>query len=113
MASIRTKKSNPRIARAWATDPEVRYEGATGGVLTALAIYLLKSKQVDFILHAKSSVRDPSFGDRQLSFTEADVIESAGSRYGPTATLIDISDVLNRNQPFAFILVYDLKPVKY
>lgn len=92
-----------RIARAWATVPEVRHIGATGGVLTALGIYLLKSKRVDFILHAKSSVRDPSFGDRQLSFTEADVIESAGSRYGPTATLIDIKDVLERNQPFAFI----------
>ncbi len=92
-----------RMARAWASDPEVRHIGATGGVLTALGIYLLKSKRVDFILHAKGSVREPSFGDRQLSLSEANVIESAGSRYGPTATLIDIKDVLDRNRPFAFI----------
>ena len=92
-----------RITRGWASDPEVRHEAATGGVLTALGIYLLKSKRVDFILHAKSSIRDPSFGDQQLSFSEADVIESAGSRYGPTAPLINIEEVLNRNQPFAFI----------
>lgn len=92
-----------RMTRAYASDSGQRHIGATGGVLTALGIYLLKSKRVDFILHAKSSTRDPSFGDRQLSFSETDVIESAGSRYGPTATLIDIDEVLERNQPFAFI----------
>ena len=92
-----------RMTRAFASDAQQRHIGATGGVLTAFGVYLLKSKRVDFILHAKSSTRDPSFGDRQLSFTEAEVIESAGSRYGPTATLIDIDEVLDRNQPFAFI----------
>ena len=92
-----------RMTRAFAADSEQRHIGATGGVLTALAIYLLKSKRVDFILHASSSTRDPSFGDRQLSFNEAEVIEAAGSRYGPTATLIDINEVLARGQPFAYI----------
>ncbi len=92
-----------RITRAYASDSQQRHIGSTGGVLTALGVYLLKSKRVEFILHAKSSARDPSFGDRQLSFNEAEVIESAGSRYGPTATLIDIKEVLDRNRPFAFI----------
>ncbi len=92
-----------RIVRAWAGDPEVRFEGSTGGVLTALGAYLLESKRVEFILHVKTSASEPSFGDRTLSFSEADVIEAAGSRYGPAAPLIDISDVLDRNQPFAFI----------
>ena len=92
-----------RMVRAWAGDPEVRFEGSTGGVLTALGIYLLESKRVDFILHVKTSVREPSFGDRTLSFSEADVIEAAGSRYGPAAPLIDIGEVLDRNQSFAFI----------
>ena len=92
-----------RMTRAFAGDEQQRHIGSTGGVLTALGVYLLKSKRVDFILHAKSSTRDPSFGDRQLSSDEAEVIESAGSRYGPTATLIDIKEVLDRNQPFAFI----------
>ena len=92
-----------RIARAWAGDPEVRYEGSTGGVLSALASYLLSSKKVDFILHVKASRSEPTFGERHLSFTHADVLEAAGSRYGPAAPLIDITDVLARDQPFAFI----------
>ncbi len=92
-----------RMVRAWAGDDEQRFEGSTGGVLTALGVYLLRSKWVDFILQVKTSSRDPSFGEATLSFTSADVIEAAGSRYGPSAPLVDIAAALDRNQPFAFI----------
>ncbi len=92
-----------RLVLAHAADPEVRFLGATGGVLTALAIYLLESGRVDFILHATASQARPSFGERHLSFTRADVLAGAGSRYGPTATLIDVGEVLARRQPFAIV----------
>ena len=92
-----------RIVRSWAADPEVRFEGSTGGVLTALAGYLLSSGRVDFILHAKASTSEPTFGERHLSFTLADVLAAAGSRYGPTAPLIDLREQLDRDRPFAFI----------
>jgi len=92
-----------RMVRAWAGDPEVRFEGSTGGVLTALGAYLLKSRRVDFILQVKTSNSEPSFGEPTLSFTGVDVFEAAGSRYGPAAPLLDINEVLQRNQPFAFI----------
>ena len=92
-----------RITRAWAADPAIRHRGATGGVLTALAIYLLDSGRVDFILHAKESKSNPLGGERHLSFTREDVLEGAGSRYGPTTPLIDVLEILDRNQPFALI----------
>lgn len=92
-----------RMVRSWAADPEIRHEGSTGGVLTALGIYLLESGRVDFILHAKAGVAEPTFGERYLSFSREDVIAGAGSRYGPTAPLTDMQDALDRNQPFAFI----------
>ena len=92
-----------RMVRAWAGDPEVRFEGSTGGVLTALGAYLLESKRVDFILQVKTSTTEPGFGEPTLSFTGVDVFEAAGSRYGPAAPLLDIGEALQRNQPFAFI----------
>ena len=92
-----------RMVRAWAGDPEIRFEGSTGGVLTALGQYLLTSGRVAFILQVKTSATEPSFGDPTLSFTEADVFEAAGSRYGPAAALTDIGAALDRGQPFAFI----------
>ena len=92
-----------RMVRAYAADPQVRFEGSTGGVLSALAQYLLRSKRVDFIFHAKASLSEPTFGAPHVSLTEAQVMEGAGSRYGPTAILTEINDILARNQPFAFI----------
>jgi coenzyme F420 hydrogenase subunit beta len=91
-----------RMLRAWASDPGVRHEGSTGGVMTALAGYLLATQRVDFILQTKTSSSEPSFGEATLSFTGADVFEAAGSRYGPTAPLLEIDEVLAREQPFAF-----------
>ncbi len=52
-----------RMVRAWAGDPETRFEGSTGGVLTALGVYLLESRRVDFILQVKTSSSEPSFGE--------------------------------------------------
>jgi coenzyme F420 hydrogenase subunit beta len=92
-----------RIVRAWAGNQKIRFEGSTGGVLTALAQFLLNDKRVDFILHVKASNKEPTFGKRYLSFTEDDVLEAVGSRYGPAAPLIDIDEVLARGQTFAFI----------
>lgn len=92
-----------RVCLGWAADPTVRHEGSTAGVLTALGQYLLQSGRVDFILHVKPSTREPSFGEAVLSWTPSEVLEGAGSRYGPTAVLIDLEAVLALDRPFAVI----------
>ncbi|MGI9350208.1 MAG: Coenzyme F420 hydrogenase/dehydrogenase, beta subunit C-terminal domain [Rhizobiaceae bacterium] len=92
-----------RMVLAWAAHKNTRFEGSTGGVLTALADFLLADGRVNFILHVKASEKEPTFGKRHLSFNHADVLEAAGSRYGPAAPLIDVDQVLDRGQPFAFI----------
>lgn len=94
---------NKGVVMAWAGQPDVRFRASTGGVMTGLAQYLVASEEVDFVLHVKASETEPAFGERQLSFTDADVIEASGSRYGPAAPLIDIGKLLDRGQPFAFI----------
>ena len=81
----------------------MRHRASTGGVLTALAQSLLESGEVDFILHVKAGGRDPSFGKATLSSTKIEVLEAAGSRYGPAAPLEQIGDILDQGRPFAFI----------
>ncbi|WP_421700894.1 Coenzyme F420 hydrogenase/dehydrogenase, beta subunit C-terminal domain [Aliiroseovarius sp.] len=88
---------------AHAADPEVRHRGATGGVLTALGMYLIDTGEVDFILQAKASSRVPTFGDAALSHSSAEVLEAAGSRYGPTAPLVEVMAQLDKGRPFAFV----------
>ncbi len=88
---------------AWAANPNVRHQGSTGGVLSALALYLLASGEVDFILHAKASEQEPSFGERHISRTPGQVMAGAGSRYAPTAILVDVLAQLDKDRPFAVV----------
>jgi coenzyme F420 hydrogenase subunit beta len=81
----------------------VRFHASSSGALSALALYLLKTGQVSFILHVAASREQPVRSNRQLSFDAVQVMEASGSRYGPTTPLIDFRSVLDRNQPFAFI----------
>jgi coenzyme F420 hydrogenase subunit beta len=86
-----------------ASDPYVRHHASSGGALSALALYLLSSGRVDFILHVAAMKRQPTRTIDHLSFDAAQVMEASGSRYGPAAPLADFKAVLDRGQPFAFI----------
>ncbi|MEM7359133.1 MAG: Coenzyme F420 hydrogenase/dehydrogenase, beta subunit C-terminal domain [Pseudomonadota bacterium] len=92
---------------SYSAEAAVRHMASTGGVLTALALYLVESKTVDFVLHAKASTTNPTFGEATISRTREDVLTAAGSRYGPTATLKDFVEVLDQaeqsSEKFAFI----------
>ena len=91
------------LAIGYASDPKVRHRGSTGGLLTALGQFLLASGRVKFIVHVAASAREPLRTERTLSFDAASVLEGAGSRYGPAATLVDFTALLERAEPFALI----------
>ena len=95
--------SAEHLAIGYAGDPAVRHRGSTAGVLTALGQFLLASGRVKFILHVSASSREPLRTDRRLSFDTASVQEGAGSRYGPAATLVDFTALLDRGETFALI----------
>ncbi|MEM7337091.1 MAG: Coenzyme F420 hydrogenase/dehydrogenase, beta subunit C-terminal domain [Actinomycetota bacterium] len=92
-----------QLAEAWAADPSTRHEGSTGGVLTALGQYLLVSGRVGFVLHTRASADHPTFGEATISRTAAEVTAAAGSRYGPTATLVGVNEALEIGEPFAVV----------
>src|ERR1700692_418182 len=92
-----------KLAIGYAGEPSVRHQASTGGVLTALSQYLLKSGRVKFILHVAASRSEPMRSERRLSFDLASILEAAGSRYGPAAPLIDFLSILDRDEPFALV----------
>ena len=91
------------FVEAWAGDPAVRHQGSTGGVLTALGQFLVDTGDVEFILHAKAGGNDPTFGQPHVSETASDVLAGAGSRYGPTAVLQRVHELLDKDRVFAFV----------
>ncbi|RUX87333.1 coenzyme F420 hydrogenase, partial [Mesorhizobium sp. M2A.F.Ca.ET.040.01.1.1] len=92
-----------RLVLGSAGDPTVRFIGSGGGTLTALGQFLLSSGRVKFVLHVAASRSMPMRTERKLSFDGASVLDGAGSRYGPAATLVDFNDILDRGEPFALI----------
>jgi len=91
------------MAIGHAADPDVRFRASSGGALSALALHLLRSREVEFVLHVAASKEHPVRSVRHLSFDATAVMEGSGSRYGPAAPLIDFRTILDRGQPFAFI----------
>ncbi len=88
---------------AWAGNPELRFRAATGGVLSALGVHLLKADQVRFVLHVGVDPEQPMRSRWVLSETPQAVITNAGSRYGPVAPLAGFKIALDRAEPFAII----------
>ncbi|WP_438633963.1 Coenzyme F420 hydrogenase/dehydrogenase, beta subunit C-terminal domain [Methyloversatilis discipulorum] len=86
-----------------ATDDEVRYLGSSGGVLSALAIYLLENGLVQGVLHVAPDAARPYDNPSQISRTREDVLRAAGSRYAPASPLDRVRECLDSPGVFAFI----------
>jgi coenzyme F420 hydrogenase subunit beta len=91
------------MAIAYAGDPEVRFRGAAGGVLTALGQYLLRSGEVELVLHVRSAPDAPMRSIATVSEAPEAVLDAAASRYGPAAVLEDLQAILGRGRPLAVI----------
>lgn len=91
------------VATAFSTDSEIRQLGSSGGVVSALALYLLESGSVDFVAQIAVSEEDPLANRVQQSRTRQDVLHAAGSRYAPAAPLERIREFLGTGERFAFI----------
>lgn len=112
-ASLEAAEVAPEVHPIWgptrqmgtghAADPQLRFHASSGGALSALALHLLLSREVDFILHVAASKERPVRTVSTLSFDSTQVIAASGSRYGPAAPLIDFKAVLDLGRPFAFI----------
>lgn len=92
-----------RVRTGQAADAQIRREGSSGGVVSALAVFLLESRQVDFVAQIAVSAGDPLANEVQMSRSRADVLRAAGSRYAPAAPLARLEEYLSTGQRFALI----------
>jgi len=87
----------------WATDPELRFAGSSGGALSAILCHLLEAGVVDAVVQTAA---DPAFpiGNRTVvSDNREAVLEAAGSRYAPSAPLSDLATYVASGRRFAFV----------
>lgn len=91
------------VATGAATDPETRYEGSSGGAVSALAIHALASGQVDRVMHVGADPDAPTRNITVISRTREEVIARAGSRYTASSPLAAIVSAAAEGGRMAFI----------
>jgi coenzyme F420 hydrogenase subunit beta len=91
------------ISSGFSSNCKIRHAGSSGGALTGIATYLLEKKIVECILHIGASVTLPSRNEHKVSYTSDELLNNAGSRYAPSATLVNIVEILKNHTSIAVI----------
>lgn len=92
-------------ALAWSAEKEVRHKASSGGVASALALFLLETGRVDGILHV--GVEKGSYLENRLmvSRTREEVLARAASRYAPADIFSRLPQILEERpgEKYAFV----------
>lgn len=73
------------VWKAWATDEEIRYNGSSGGVLTALSAWLIESGAAASVVGAAGSPNRPTQTVPVVLRNRSDLLTATGSRYAPVS----------------------------
>ena len=95
---------NRRVARGHASDPDLRFRASSGGVMTAINRFLLRSGEVSFILQTKPDPHDALSTVAAICRDEESLMRGGGSRYATSAPLATVGQVLDLGEPFAVSL---------
>lgn len=89
----------PHVAMmtGFATDPDLRYAGASGGALSAILVHLLASGTVDAVIQIAADADLPIGNATVISTDDASVRTSAGSRYVASAPLAGLGRKLDEH----------------
>jgi coenzyme F420 hydrogenase subunit beta len=73
------------IWAGYAADPQIRFSGSSGGILTALSLYCLEREAMNFVLHTGKNQESPWLNATVTSSSRAELLSRAGSRYAPSS----------------------------
>ena len=91
------------LRTGYATDPELRHNGSSGGALSAILIYLLESGKVDQVLQTAAAPALPLGNLTVASINAKQIFAAAGSRYAPSAPLETLEQWLAGDSRAAFV----------
>lgn len=86
-----------------ASDEKIRKNSSSGGILTAIALYLIENRIVDGIIHVERDCAVAYNTQVTISRTAKEIFEHSGSRYSSSSPLINITEIVNEREKYAFI----------
>lgn len=91
------------VKLGWSRDEYIRHSSSSGGVLTALCLYLLDNNLVDAIIQTRVDSNDKRKTETVVSTTREDVLSCMGSRYTTSSPLMNIKAIIEEDKTYAFI----------
>ena len=75
------------VGTAYSSDPHIRHLGSSGGAITAISSWLLKSGRVNSVLNTVYSNKEPISTESKISNNLDELPDGAGSKYSPSSPL--------------------------
>jgi coenzyme F420 hydrogenase subunit beta len=91
------------LYEGYSRDEEIRFKGSSGGVTTTLAWRLVQSGQAKAVLEISSDPARPMHAMTRVVTDRTDLVDGAGSWYGPAAPLHLLHAMLDAGEPFVVI----------
>jgi len=91
------------IWEGFAADKELRFFAASGGVLSALALYCLEKEHTEFVLHTGANPSQPWTNRTVISRNKDDLAARTGSRYAPASPCDGLQLIEEAKAPCVFI----------
>ena len=86
-----------------ATDPEIRFQGSSGGALTAIGLYCVEKGDMAGVLHVGQDPDTVVHNRTRLSKNRDQLMNACGSRYAPAAVGDGLGLVENAGAPCAIV----------
>ncbi|MEA3253893.1 MAG: coenzyme F420 hydrogenase/dehydrogenase beta subunit N-terminal domain-containing protein, partial [Chloroflexota bacterium] len=86
-----------------ATDYEIRYNSASGGLVTALLIFALEEGMIDGALATRMKRDNPLEPEPFIARTKEEIISAAKSKYCPVPANITLREILARDGKYAVV----------
>lgn len=91
------------VWEGYAGDPELRYEGSSGGAASALALHGIEARGMHGLLHIAARDDVPYLNRTVLSRTRVEILAATGSRYAPASPCDGLQWVADAPAPCVFI----------
>lgn len=87
----------------YASDPQVRHAGSSGGVATALALHAVEAEGMAGVLHINARADVPYLNETVFSTSREDLMSATGSRYAPASPCERLDLIERAPAPSVFI----------
>ncbi len=91
------------VWEGFATDAEIRYNGSSAGMASALALFCIESLGMRGAVHIRGEERSPHINTTAFSRTRDELLASTGSRYAPASPCDRLDAIEDAGGPAVFL----------